>query len=516
MKVKQILLLTILSSLILLVSCGDKDEPETPIDPDSSTSENEVANKWILDEMSQWYYWNDKLPAQNTLNINLDPGATDGFFESILYTSSKANGQGMYDKFSWIESYTADTKSSSKSDLGFDFFPVTFIDSNNRPTGDVGNVVVYIKPGTLAEKAKLKRGHIITAVDGITLNAGNWYSALYANKSEYKLDVIDPEIEQEIKISVPVTPGYVDKFVLMDTIYKDVPGHTIGYLVFNTYGTEGDSDDLQNNIHLIQRLTALQKGEITDLILDLRYNMGGLVTTGVHLGSALVPNRTNDIYEMKQYNYTLQQSIEKSSNEIKESWLYDRFREKILWDDTEYNEIPKLGNQLQSLYILTSGYTASCSEMTINCLRPYYEKAGKTLRVIGEQTTGKNVGSWTIEPEDKDIKWKLQPITFQSFNVNKESNYFNGITPYKAADDYEDLTVGLKKLGDKKETLLASAIADITGVPIVKTAKTKSVSRFRPFPLSQLERVGKKSNMIVKPTEVKELKTKAASLEANN
>lgn len=516
MKVKQTVLLTILSSVILLISCGDKDESGSSPNPDPSTSENEVANKWILDEMSEWYYWNDKLPAQNTLNMKLDPGATNGFFESILYTKSKANGQGIYDKFSWIESYTADTKSSSKNDLGFDFFPVTFIDSNNKPTGDVGNVVVYIKPGTLAEKAKLKRGHIITAVDGITLNSDNWYSALYANKSEYKLDVIDPEIEQEIKISVPVTPGYVNKFVLMDTIYKDIPGHKIGYLVFNTYGTEGDSEDLQNNIYLIQRLTALQKEGITDLILDLRYNMGGLVTTGVHLGSALVPNRTNDIYEIKKYNDTFQQKIERSSNDVKEDWLYDRFCEKISWDKAEYNEIPKLGDQLQSLYILTTGYTASCSEMTINCLRPYYEKAGKTLRVVGEQTTGKNVGSWTIEPENKDIKWKLQPITFQSFNINKESNYFNGITPYKTADDYEDLIVGLKKLGDLKETLLANAIADIKGTPIVKTAQTKSGPLFRPLPPDQLERAGKKSSMIVNTIEVKELKTKAALLKADN
>lgn len=516
MKVKYLFLLLITPFALSFFACGDKDELITPTEPDPSDTENKIANQWILDEMSEWYYWNGKLPDKASLNFELDPGAINGFFDGILFSKAKANGQEMYDKFSWIESYTAETKSSTKNDLGFDFFPVTFIDNNGNATGDIGNVVVSIKRGTLAEKSGLKRGHIITAVDGVTLNDDNWYSALYANKSTYQLDVNDYEVKKNIKITVPVTPGYEDKFVLMDTIYKDISGHKIGYLVFSTYGTEGDANNLQNNIHLIQRLAELKKEGITDLILDLRYNMGGLVSTGVHLGSALVPNRTNDIYEIKKYNDILQKKIENSSNSVKEDWLYDRFQEKILWNKVEYNDIPKLGDQLQTLCILTTGYTASCSEMTINCLKPYYKKAGKNLYVIGEQTTGKNVGSWSIEPENKDIKWKLRPITFQSFNVNKESNYFNGLTPDKVADDYEDLSIGLKGLGDLKETLLAEAVTKITGTIKIKSTKAKSASIAKSFSLDQVEKMGKRANMIINSNEVKKLKTKTAAFKADN
>lgn len=519
MKAKHLFLLPITTLALAFFACGDKDEdPITPTDPKPSETktENEIANEWILEEMDEWYYWNDKLPEETTLNFKLDPGATNGFFEKILFSKSKATGQEMYDKFSWIESYTADTKSSAQNDLGFNFFPITFVDDNGNATGDIGNVVVYIKRGTLAEKSGLKRGHIITAVDGVTLNNNNWYSALYANKSTYQLDVNDYEIRKNIKVTLPVTPAYEDKYVLMDTVYKDISGHKIGYLVFNTYGTEGDAGDLQNNIYLIQRLANLQQQGITDLVLDLRYNMGGLVTTGVHLGSALVPNRTNDIYEIKKYNDILQKGIESSSNSVKESWLYDRFREKISWDDAEYNNIPRLGDQLQTLCILTTGYTASCSEMTINCLTPYYKKAGKNIYVIGERTTGKNVGSWSIVPDNKDIKWKLQPITFQSFNANNESNYFNGFTPDKAADDYEDLSIGLKNLGDLKETLLAEAITKITGTIKTKSSDAKRKSIAKSFSFDQVEKGGKRATMIVNSNEVKKLKTKAAAFKADN
>lgn len=521
MKAKYLFLLPITILVLSFFSCGDKDEPIiTPPAPNPSDTktDNEIANEWILDEMSAWYYWNNKIPEKNNLNFKLNPGAIDGFFETILFSANKANRGEIYDKFSWIESYTANTKSTAQNDLGFDFFPIVFVDNNNIPTGDIGNVVVSIKEGTLAKKSGLKRGHIITAVDGVTLTEDNWYSALYANKSEYKLDVNDYEIRKNIKISVNVTPGYDNKFVLMDTVYNNISGHKIGYLVFSTYGTEGDAADLQNNIHLIQRLAALQKKGITDLVLDLRYNMGGLVTTGVHLGSALVPNRTNDIYEIKKYNSTLQNQIDNSSNDEREDWLYDRFRDKIVWDGLEYNEIPKLGDQLQTLCILTTDYTASCSEMTINCLTPYYKKAGKNLYIVGSRTTGKNVGSWTIKPDNKDIKWKLQPITFQSFNVNKESNYFNGFIPDvdKTANDYEDLSIGLKDLGDLKETLLAKAVAVITKTSDPRSLKTKGLSIARPFTIDQIEKVGKRSSMIVNSNEVKKLKIKAAVLKADN
>ncbi|MDR0823677.1 MAG: hypothetical protein LBN74_01180 [Prevotella sp.] len=495
-----------------------KPDPTPDSEPSQTKTENEIANKWIFDEMSEWYYWNDKLPAESSLDFKLDPGATDGFFDKILYTESRANGQGMYDKFSWIESYTANTKSSSKQDIGFDFIPVRFVDAKGNTTG-IGNIVTYIKKGTLAEISGLKRGHVIVAVDDVNLDINNWYSALYANKSSYKLKINDYEISKVIEITLSVTQEYEDKYVLMDTVYDNISGHKIGYLVLNTYGSEGNADDLQNNIYLIQRLLALKNKGITDLVLDLRYNGGGLVTTGVHLGSALVPNRANDIYEIKKYNAVLQKQIEQSSNATKESWLYDRFREKISWDDINYNDIPKLGDQLQTLSIIATGYTASCSEMTINCLRPYYKKSGKNLYVIGERTVGKNVGSWSIEPENKEIKWKLQPITFQSFNVDNESNYFNGFLPDVEADDFYDLVVlgeNLKELGDTKETLLAQAIAKITGIPVVKSAKAKSASQFKPFSFDQLEKVGKRASMIINANEVKGLKTKAAALRANN
>ena len=509
--------------VFLSISCSDKDDETIPNgggsgSPTDSTA-NQIANKWIYDEMSDWYYWNDKIESQGKLNFNLDPAETNGFFDNLLYTQAKANGTNLgtkaaYDKFSWVEQHTATAKAATATDLGFDFIG-RYIDNSQHL---VVLIVTYVKPNTWAARNAMKRGSIITKVDGAQITKNNWFSVLYQNKQSYKLtyakngsdfnkNILSEKVLQR-------TDNYEDKPLMIDTVYT-VNNKKIGYLVFNTYGTKGDANDLADNQYLMRRISAMKDKGITDLVLDLRYNGGGLVTTGVHLGSALVPNRnTNNVYESKKYNPLIQAELDglPDGDDVKESYVRDRFRDKIKWVNKEYDEIPRLGDQLQTLCVITTGYTASCSEMTINCLKPYYKKAGKNLYVIGENSVGKNVGSWTIEPDDERIKWQIQPIIFQSFNVDGESNYFSGISPDVAVDDFTNLATGLQELGDTNETLLAAAIAKITGNNIRIAPKTTSALSITPLSQEQLERGGKRFDMIVSQPEVRELKAKSSKV----
>lgn len=490
------------------------DNDNTPKD----STENQIANKWIYDEMKTWYYWNDKIADESSLDFNLDPDVTNGFFNSILYTGTKYNAdndknqlRALYDKFSWIESYTANAKAALAIDLGFDFIPAY----GNEAETKVVFIISYVKPNTWAANNGIKRGFIINKVDNSELTLSNWSSALYQNKSSYTLEYAknSSDYNNDIYSTIVLqrTPNYEDKPVMIDTIYT-VGSHKIGYMVFNTYGSDADQNDLNDNIYMIERLQNFTDQGITDLVLDLRYNGGGLVTTGVHLGSALVPNRdVTKVYEKKKYNSLIQAELDAMPEGyyLKESYLYDYFRNNIKWNNNTYNDIPKLGDQLQTLCIIGTDYTASASEMTINCLKPYYAQAGKNLYLIGWQTVGKNVGSWTFEPDDSRIKWKLQPITFQSSNVNGESGYFDGFIPDVKIDDFKDLRTGLKELGDQDETLLAAAIAKITGASVVDTStKSAASDKFKRLPLSQLEKGGRQFRMIEDPYKVKEIVNK--------
>ena len=94
-------------------------------------------------------------------------------------------------------------------------------------------------------------------------------------------------------------------------------------------------------------------------------------------------------------------------------------------------DINILGN-LNKICILTTGGTASASELTIDALRPYME--GKII-TIGETTYGKFVGSITLydSPKtdyidrnasdlNKSHNWTMQPIVFAYWNSRNDAH----------------------------------------------------------------------------------------------
>ena len=77
--------------------------------------------------------------------------------------------------------------------------------------------------------------------------------------------------------------------------------------------------------------------------------------------------------------------------------------------------------------------------------------------IIGEQTYGKGVGSWTIR--DNRFKYQIQPITMRYHNANMETTPDDGIpVDYFMEDGY---STSKKELGDVNEPLLNKAISII-------------------------------------------------------
>jgi hypothetical protein len=91
--------------------------------------------------------------------------------------------------------------------------------------------------------------------------------------------------------------------------------------------------------------------------------------------------------------------------------------------------------------------------------------------IIGDKTTGKNVGSVPFEDEDNPSnKYGMLPIISRSFNSLDQSEYTNGFLPNVEAKESSER---LKPLGDINELLLRKAIEKITGLP--------SGARFQPL-----------------------------------
>lgn len=458
---KTILVTFFLSALFLFVACADKEYP----DYDSGRGEkrptdnndNQRTNDWIHKEMTLKYYWNYTIPKSTTLNFNNKP---EDFFASLLFVKE--------DRFSYLTQggvpyYPSNLRSESNAgmqlDLGFEYRTIYF--SN----GEHIYYVAYTKKGTDAEK-KLKRGYTITAVDGQRITADNYHSLLHTGKSQYKLTVRG---SQE-PIVVKTVSGYNENPVYYNTILELNDKRKVGYLVYNFFENGKDRYSMQYALDLNNVLQGFEQARINELVLDLRYNPGGLVESGTYLASAIVPNRTTDMkYTTREYSKEFDAVLKKQlSAKDYDEQVNNYFRDYIVYNSNHY-PIPRLN--MKRIYVLTTQNTASASEQIINGLRGH----GVDVQIIGQVTTGKNMESFEIVGNgNARDRWILHPLTSKSFNTLGQSDYWKGFEPTigsgrdKVTDDYQEFhsengITALHELGDRREPLFATALNHMQG-----------------------------------------------------
>jgi carboxyl-terminal processing protease len=425
------LLLVLAFLSVTLLSCKD-DDPA----PDSTTLENTEVNDWIQENMKFWYLWNDRLPANP--DKALDP---ESFFKSLLVSE---------DRFSWIQDDYQELINSLQGvskESGYEF--VLYRESNS-----VSNVIaqiLYIKPGSPAAEAGLKRGDVITQVNGVQLTTANYQTVLEDIHENHSIVVKPLNVEAQtfgVEKTVSLSAvEYAEDPNYLHTVL-DIHGKKIGYFVYNFFAsgpnTNADSYDTE-----LKSIFADFKGQgITDFVLDLRFNSGGSEKSAATLASLIGKGiDANKVFAKRTYNATVQHEIV-TDPKYGEEFLTTRFNA----------ESANIGDLLSGgrVYVLTSSRTASASELVINALKPFME-----VFLIGDVTYGKNVGSISINDEENTSnKWGLQPIVVKVSNSLDQSNYANGFTPDVL---HEDNGIYLYPLGDPREALLSLAIGQITG-----------------------------------------------------
>jgi hypothetical protein len=167
--------------------------------------------------------------------------------------------------------------------------------------------------------------------------------------------------------------------------------------------------------------------QVSDVILDLRYNGGGYVTMQEKLANYLVPQEANGSIMMKQ-----------------------EFNDKYAAEFNSTDYFRKLGSlNLSRVFVIVSKSTASASELLINNLKPYLD-----VQILGpSKSYGKPVGYFPIPVAD----WYIFPVSFRTTNKNGEGSYFDGFSLNKQVADGLD-----KDWGDLGESSLASAVHYIT------------------------------------------------------
>lgn len=429
---------------LTLTACVDDIKTEKDL--------NRYVNRWVYDYMSAVYYWSDELPTYKASYDN--PSA---YFNTLInredrFSSIFENYQEIADRLNGI-TYT---------DVGFEFQLFRESAANNKVTG----VVLYMKPGTpAATTMNIKRGVFFTKINGTELNLNN-YSDLIAcfNDESSKVTVTfveynDGLIVSQNPITITKASHYKEDPVYLDTIYT-IQQKKIGYFVYNFFTDDPGDETKCYDLKLNNMIAKFNQENITDLVVDLRYNSGGLQSSAVNLASMLVPGLTSDkVFNYTEFNKNYTDYFNSAAFKKKYNYnpFVDYFATAIDVKSPAANTYPlqNAGEKLQQIYFLTGRNTASASEMVINGLKPFINCV-----LIGDTTVGKNVGSILInDEENKKNQWAIMPIILKYFNKDHQSDFTNGFAPdFRIRDDFA------YPLGDTRDALLAKAIEQITGI----------------------------------------------------
>jgi len=420
-------------SFLFLALLGCKEEEETLPKVKEEPNPNIAINNWILKVMKEVYLWLPEMrsPIANTA----DPAA---YFEALLNRPT--------DRFSAIyPDYKALMNSLSGISLeaGYEFTLYRESASNNNVIAEI----TYIKKNSPAAVAGMQRGDYISRINGTQLTLDNYKVQLGLIDKPHTLitlrvnstsGILEPRSEISL---VPVQLAENPNF--LDSIYT-INGEKIGYVVYHFFAPGPGSNSTAYDQEMDAIFAEFKTKGIQHLILDFRYNGGGYVSSAVNLASLIGPGVTStNIFSKTKYNSYLMQ--------------FDNLKNVQTPFKTKAENLGKILKN-NRVYILTSTRTASASELIINGLKPYMD-----VFLIGDKTTGKNVGSVPFEDEENPKNpYGILPIVSRSFNSLDQSEYTNGFLPNIEA---KESTERLKPLGDVKELLLRKAIEQITGIP---------------------------------------------------
>ncbi len=227
-------------------------------------------------------------------------------------------------------------------------------------------------------------------------------------------------VRDDREINVTLTPSAYTFNVSQGEILTQ-KDKKVGYLRYDAF-TESSVSEFETIF------TAFHNENIDELVIDMRYNGGGSVTTA----SMLLDNITNAYPGQRQIHLDWNPSYQNNN----ENYL---FEDASLQDGNELN--------MQRVFFLVTKSTASASEAVISALIPYMGE--HNIITIGEETYGKPVGM-SGRAYGKNYYFL---INFFVKNRHGDTGSFNGIASTCTAED--DLT---HLRGDKNETMLKTAL----------------------------------------------------------
>jgi len=359
---------------------------------------------FVLNAAREWYLFLDLLPA----NVNVNDYATAEDLLDALTATARSQNKDRF--FSYLTTPAADSGFLLEGQfIGFGFR--TRIEGNRLRVPDVYE-------GSPAALGGLGRGSEITHID-----SGTGYVPVAT------ILQTDPNLEQAFgppttgvqrglrfiradgqqfeavftKAIVTIPPVPANGTAVLSL--PNSPNVEVGYVNLRTFISTAETPLRNTFLQFRNRNPGIQY-----FIFDLRYNGGGLVGTADLVGDLFGGGLDGEVFEQMRFNPG------KSSND----------------------SVHRFGVQPQSvtpvrIAFITTGGTASASELVVNSMKPWVEVA-----IVGSDTFGKPVGQSAFDLTGCDLRLRL--VTFRTTNALHEGDYFDGLAPTlpfacAAADD---------------------------------------------------------------------------------
>ncbi|MCJ8318819.1 MAG: S41 family peptidase [Colwellia sp.] len=376
------LMLKILNILLLvcaLIGCQEDKQDNYIITMDEQVCHDQsLRNIAMWDYMNDWYLWNDALDQNTVLND----------FQSVEDLLANIKQKNPIDRYSFVIS------KQESDDI--------FINAQNFGYG-MGNsvdetshelIVNFVFDRSNAQKIGLSRGDRITEIAGQILSevltksdftwSGFWHTIDQSQLVEFTWRKPDGTILSQKMVQSEVTTNTV---FATEVIESEIG--KIGYLVYNSFIAPSHND-------LNQAFAYFKEQNVDEFIVDLRYNHGGTSAMSNQLASQIGgDNVLGKIYNAPTNN----------ANHVSDVEFFN------LNNATHYLSLSKV-------VFITSGESASASEVVINALKPYLE-----VKLVGQKTYGKPVGMRMSQLCDEVVF----AITHHNHNADGYGDFFDGI-----------------------------------------------------------------------------------------
>jgi carboxyl-terminal processing protease len=387
-------------------------------------NEQDFLRSWIHDT----YLWYNEVPNY------LDPAWYDNaidYFNMLKSQDLTSNGKVKdqfhftYTSAQWEQLQTAGVS------LGYG---VTW--GRNQATVPRMWFASMVEPGSPAEKAGVRRGDQLMEIDGIDfINGTGAANVAILNAGLAPAKVGDQHTFVLRRDGQPHTVVMAGANVAATPVQnvKTIPtaNGKVGYLTFNNHNAVSE-------LQLIEAFTRLRDDKVDDLVLDLRYNGGGLLFIASQVAYMIAgPTQTlNKTFERTIYNEKVVPATPIPFWSF--AWGFPSPRPA-----QGGQMLPYLG--LKKVTILTTPGTCSASESIINSLRGIDVE----VNLIGGQTCGKPYG-FVPQPNCGTTYFAIQ---LKGVNHKGFGDYADGMAPTcTVADDYGHA------LGDPNEGMLAAAL----------------------------------------------------------